>query len=119
MSALASRSKPRRRKAARPARRRLAKALNFRLTVEAQEMLVRFTPDNSGSAFAMGHFEFRSPRNPPRRIPVSETGYWSHFVPMEDIEVSPQDYARELVLAVVSRGPKHPAHAEDEQLRLF
>ena len=43
-----------------------------------------------------GHFEFRSPHQPPRRIPVSETGYRSHFAAMDDIEAtdSPQEYAR-------------------------
>jgi hypothetical protein len=43
-----------------------------------------------------GHFEFRSPHEPPRRIPISETGYRSHFAPMDDVEAStsPQEYMR-------------------------
>jgi FAD/FMN-containing dehydrogenase len=41
-------------------------------------------------------FEFRSPHQPPRRIPVSATGYRSHFAPMSAVEAEPsrQEYAR-------------------------
>ncbi len=48
----------------------------------------------------MGQFEFRSPHKPRRRIPVSETGYRSHFARIEDVEAydSPRDYARDFVL---------------------
>ena len=51
----------------------------------------------------IGHFEFRSSHNPRRRIPVSETGYRSYFAAMEDVEASasPQDFAREVVLALL------------------
>jgi hypothetical protein len=67
-----------------------------------------------------GHFEFRSPHEPPRRIPISETGYRSHFAPMEDVEAStsPQEYAHELVLAHLSS--RRPARNEErDQLSLF
>jgi hypothetical protein len=67
-----------------------------------------------------GHFEFRSPHEPPRRIPVSETGYRSHFAPMEDVEAatSPQDYARDVVHALLRS--RQPARSEDrDQLPLF
>jgi hypothetical protein len=47
-------------------------------------------------AYSVGNFEFRSPHERPHRIPVSKTGYRSHFAPMLDIETeaSPQEYAR-------------------------
>jgi hypothetical protein len=67
-----------------------------------------------------GHFVFRSPHQPPRRIPVSETGYRSHFAPMEDVEAasSPQDYARNIVLSFLQS--RRPARREDgDQLPLF
>ena len=70
------------------------------LTVEAQEMIVQYQADWMPD---MGHFEFSSPHEPPRRIPVSETGYRSHFAPMEDVVASssPQDYARDFVLSQI------------------
>ncbi len=53
---------------------RTRKKITFRLTVEAQEMVVDYKPHYLKD---VGHFEFRSPHEPPRRIPVSETGYRS------------------------------------------
>lgn len=102
-----------------PTRRR---KLHFRLTVEAQEMLVDYTPYWMEGGDPLGHFEFRSPHQPPRRIPVSETGYRSHFAPMPDIEaeVSPQEYARLVALAFIRRVPAAAARSEDaDQLALF
>jgi hypothetical protein len=98
-----------------PARRR---KLHFRLTVEAQEMMVDYQPHWMAGT---GHFEFRSPHQPPRRIPVSETGYRSHFADMDDIEAvdSPQEYARKIVLAFLRGERKAPVEARDEQLALF
>ncbi len=46
--------------------------ITFTLCLEAQEMQVRYRP----YCFAnYAHFEFSSPHNPRRRIPLSETGY--------------------------------------------
>lgn len=105
-------SKPSRRKQPVPV---TPEGVTFRLTVEAQQMVVSYEPDWMPD---VGHFEFRSPHEPPRRIPVSETGYRSHFAPMDEVEAaaSPEDYAREVALALL--------HAEsnaneDEQLTLF
>ncbi len=66
----------------------------------------------------VGHFEFRSPHEPPKRIPVSETGYRSLFAPMEEIAAfdSPQDYAREAALSMLR---KRPADNDPRQLVLF
>ena len=42
-------------------------------------MIVTYQPNWTTD---VGRFEFRSPDEPPRRIPVSETGYRSHFASM-------------------------------------
>lgn len=116
-----SQSSPRRKAGRTPARKPKRK-IAFRLVVDAQEMLVSYEPNWSSGEFAFGHFEFRSPYDPPRRIIVSETGYRSHFAPMADIKASasPEDYAREIVRAVIDddKKRKRPA-SEQEQLSLF
>jgi len=54
-----------------PSRREAKKRfITFILVVEAQEMIVTYQPNWMTD---VGHFEFRSPEEPPRRIPVSET----------------------------------------------
>jgi hypothetical protein len=105
--------KPSRRRKAPPAKRR---RLNFSLTVEAQPMLVSYEPHWMRD---VGHFEFRSAHKPARRIPVSETGYRSHFAPMAEVEAaaSPQDYARAVVLAALAS--KQPKPQDPQQLALF
>jgi hypothetical protein len=86
-----------------PARSK-SKQQKFRISVEGQEMLVEYEPDWMDG---MGHFQFRSPFKTPRRIPVSETGYRSHFADMEEIEAadSPEDYARRYALSLIRRVP--------------
>src|SRR5258708_6078681 len=86
-----------------PARSR-PKSQKFRISVEGQEMLVEYEADWMKDT---GHFQFRSPHKPARRIPVSETGYRSHFAAMEDIAEaeSPQEYARLYALSVIRRVP--------------
>jgi len=94
----------------------------FLLSVEGQEMLVSYEPYWSDGEFPVGHFEFRSPHEPPRRIPVSETGYRSHFAAMADIEAyeSAETYARLLVEATLDRAPKNKSRSSDnDQLKLF
>jgi hypothetical protein len=91
--------------------------VTFTVTIDAQEMIVDYEPHWMTD---LGHFEFRSPHEPPRRIPVSETGYRSYFAAMEDVKAasSPQDYAREVALALV--GSKRKTEPEDrDQLPLF
>jgi hypothetical protein len=106
--------KPSRRRKALPVKRR---PKTFTITVEAQPMVVSYEPNwlKSGNA----HFVFRSPHNPPQRIPVSDTGYLSHFVAMEDVRGSrsPQDFARAFVLASLDSKPSRPA--DPRQLALF
>ncbi|MDH6258416.1 hypothetical protein [Bradyrhizobium sp. BR13661] len=97
--------------------RRKAKksVITFSLVVEAQEMIVTYQPNWMPDT---GHFEFRSPHEPPRRIPISETGYRSYFAPMDEVTAadSPQDYAREVVLASLR---SHQNARNDRQLPLF
>jgi hypothetical protein len=101
-----------------PSRRKAKKRnITFTLVVEAQAMIVKYMPD---WMVDMGQFEFRSPHKPPRRIPVSETGYRSHFARMDEVEAcaSPQDYARDYVLAQLRS--RHATRSEDhDQLPLF
>lgn len=107
-----------RRKAGRAAGKSRAKKLAFSLTIEAQEMRVTYTPNYTKGDYAMGHFEFRSPHRPARRIIVSETGYLSRFVAMADVReaVSPKAYARELVLMSLRQASKNH---DARQLGLF
>jgi len=74
--------------------------VTFTIVVEAQEMLVEYEHVTQGCMSGLGQFIFRSPHEPPRRIPISETGYRSHFANMEDVEASPspQNYARDFVI---------------------
>jgi len=83
-------------------------------------MLVDYTPNWMKGEFATGHFEFRSPHKPARRIPVSTTGYRSHFAPMDEIEAeaSPQDYARQYALGCL-RSSSPCRRAEEAQPSLF
>ncbi|MEI9990190.1 MAG: hypothetical protein WDM86_09140 [Rhizomicrobium sp.] len=108
-----------RRKAGRAAPKK-QKVQHFMLAVDGQEMRVSYTPNWSDGEFAYGHFEFRSRHEPARRIPISETGYFSHFAPMGDILVAetPQDYARSYVETVIGLGRKG-AHGDNSQLSLF
>jgi hypothetical protein len=90
--------------------------------IEAQEMLVSFEPNWTGGEFPYGHFEFRSPFEPSRRIPVSETGYRSHFAPMAEIEAyeSAEEFARAFVMAVIKNAGRGKSQATNaEQLSLF
>lgn len=106
--------KPTRRKKASPAKRERS---TFTITVEAQPMVVRYEPRWLKSDYA--HFEFRSPHKPARRIPVSETGYLSHFASIEDVKEArgPQNFAREFTFAVLRS--KQSRQDDPRQLALF
>lgn len=97
-----------------PSRRKAKKTvITFTLVVEAQEMIVEYQPNWMTD---VGRFEFRSPHEPPRRIPVSETGYRSHFACMEDVKSasSPQDYARGVVLGFLRSRSKIRCEDRDQ-----
>ena len=98
-----------------PSRRAKKRFITFTLTIEGQEMIVQYQANWMAD---VGHFEFRSPHEPARRIPVSETGYRSHFARMDEVEAaaSPEDYAREIALALLrSRGQRQ----DSDQPSLF
>lgn len=96
--------------------------MNFTITIEAQDIVVHYRPAYFIAA-DYAHFEFTSPHEPRRRIPVSETGYRSHFSPMHEVEAAPsvEEYALRLVLTLM--GAKScPDDADEEeggQLALF
>ena len=118
MSARSSKAKSKpRRKAGRASQKPKHRKLAFKLTVEAQEMRVVYTPSASRNEYAMAHFEFRSTHRPARRILVSETGYLSHHALTEDVRASrgPRAYARDFALGFLSRNAK----ADARQLALF
>ena len=90
--------------------------LTFTITVEAQPMIVSYEPHWMRD---VGHFEFQSPHEPRRPIPISETGYKSHFAAMEVIEAaaSPQDFAREVATALLRS--RCQQREDPQQLALF
>ena len=96
--------------------------LTFTLTIEAQEILVRYRPRYFIAA-DYAHFEFTSPHEPRRRIPVSETGYRSHFSPMHEVEAAPsvEAYARAVALALMGATQSDDEDTEDfsKQMDLF
>jgi hypothetical protein len=107
-------SKRRKAKKTPPVKRR---RMTFRITVEAQEMVVSYERRWRKSGYA--HFEFRSPHKPARRIPVSETGYLGHFATSEEISQagSPRDLARGFVTAYLQSKQSRPS--DPRQLALF
>ena len=118
---MSARKKVRRTRPKKAVRNRKAKgAITYRLTVEWQEMIVEFESGGGADGFSMGQFTFRSPHEPPRRIPVSETGYFSHFAPMEEVSSyeSPQAYAKVYVLSIIDQERARKPGSRD-QLSLF
>jgi hypothetical protein len=99
-------------------------AITFTLVLDGQEMRICYQPDwisfpELGVRY--GQVEFSSPHEPRRRIPVSETGYRSHFAPMAEIEAcaSPEEYAHEIARTLMRRKGPPLDDGEDEQLALF
>ena len=91
--------------------------ITFAIVVDAQDIVVHYRPHWMPG---LGHFEFRSPHEPRRPIPISETGYRSYFAAMEDIEAvaNPVDFACRVALGL--RGSRGKARPEDcDQLALF
>jgi hypothetical protein len=93
------------------------KPISFTIVIDAQEMLVEYQPHWMQD---VGHFEFKSPHEPRRPIPISETGYLSHFADMKDIEAapSPQDFARDAALDLL-RSERNMDEEDRGQLSLF
>jgi hypothetical protein len=61
----------------------------FTVTVDAQEMRVRYRPYHIGGIEPYAILEFSSPHEPRRPIPVSPRGYRSFFAPMHEVEAAP------------------------------
>jgi hypothetical protein len=91
----------------------------FTLTIDAQEMSVRYHPYWTKGLAPYGYFEFRSLCEPRRRIPVSETGYRSHFAPMHEVEAATnvEEYARMVALALIAQ--KSGSSPDTDQLAMF
>lgn len=96
--------------------------LTFTLMIEAQEMTVHYWPNTFASPEYV-HFEFKSPQEPKRRIPVSETGYRSHFAPQWEVDAAPsvEEYARAVALALMQAKscPDDDSECGGSQLALF
>jgi len=91
----------------------------FTISIDSQSIHVSFTPYCFSE---YGHFIFRSPYDPPRRIPFSETGFKSYFAPMWQIEEygTPQQCAEEIARLLWEAEKKKPAdEKENDQLALF
>lgn len=91
----------------------------FTITIEAQKMQVRYRPKRFAD---YAHFEFTSLYTPYRRIPLSKTGYLSHFSPMHEIEEAPSVEAYAEALAIALLGIKYRSDEKeepDDQLVLF
>lgn len=76
--------------------------VEFSIMVEGQQMLVRYCAYYFRYGdYAIGHLEFFSPHEPIRRIPISDTGYRSHFAEMVEIEsfARVDEYAVAVVMA--------------------
>ena len=61
----------------------------FTLTIDAEEIRVRYRPNYVGGIDPHALIEFTSPHEPRRSIPVSDSGYRSFFARMSDIEAAP------------------------------
>ena len=100
----------------------MSEEIIFTLAIDSQDIVVRYRP-RYFTTVDYAHFEFTIPHEPKRRIPVSETGYRSHFSPIHEIEAAPsvEEYARALVLALMAMksGSNEDTEEETKQLKLF
>ncbi len=96
--------------------------VTFTVTIAGQEVVVQYHARYFVAA-DVAHLAFRSPHVPPRRIPLSETGYWSHFVPMHELSSAPsvEEYAIAVARAVMQEklSLKETDREEGAQLALF
>jgi len=91
----------------------------FTITVDGQEIVVHYESHYATADIA--HFSFISPYQPPRRIPVSETGYLSHFSAQQEVDEAPsvKEYAHMLSLAIMAAKPTYEDEEDDGQMTLF
>ncbi len=64
----------------------------FTITLRGQQVVVAYVPEYFRG---VDHFEYLSPHDPPRPIPISETGYRSQFANVADVQKAggPEPYA--------------------------
>lgn len=92
----------------------------YKIIIDAQEMIVSYEP-NYITRF-LAHFEFHSPFNPPKRIPVSDTGYYSHFAYVEELKhfSSIEEYVYRVSQAMIEQKFNADSNdGEDSQMTLF
>jgi len=77
--------------------------LRIPITVAGEEVIAEYTPEYLGS-LSTDHIAFVSPHDPKKPIPMSKTGYHSHFTSREAVDAmgGPARYATELAEALVS-----------------
>lgn len=92
----------------------------FTLTIDAEDISVRYRPNYTKGIDPYAVLEFRSPYEPRRRIPVSETGYRSHFAPMHAIKAAPsvEEYALSVALTLMA-GRSAPSAGDTDQFTRF
>jgi hypothetical protein len=75
----------------------------FTLTIDAQDVTVRYQPNHIDGPEPYAIIEFTNPHEERRRIPLSKTGYRSFFAPMREIEHAPsvERYASLVALVLV------------------
>jgi len=76
----------------------------FVLTIDAEDITVRYRPHYIRGRDPYAVLEFTSPHEPRRRIPVSPSGYRSFFAPMDEIEAAPsvEKYASMVALVLAT-----------------
>lgn len=95
--------------------------ITYEITIDSQPMIVHYEPDSIGNI--VGHFEFLSPHNPRKRIPLSETGYRSEFIFMDvlrniqDMEAYIYDLANHIIKEETNRETIDKEN--EEQMALF
>ncbi len=93
--------------------------VHFTITVDHQRVWVRVRPQYIAKFLV--HFEFRSPFEPAQRIPMSSTGYLSHFAYAWQLEgcESLEAFALELGTALIAAECHHQQPRDEEQGELF
>lgn len=82
----------------------------FMITVSGSPLKVRYNAKWGSGLLGVAHMEFHSPESPAQPIPVSETGYRSHFLPRENVSSfdSPAHYAVSYCMALLCNKKQEP-----------
>ncbi len=90
----------------------------FTLTIDGQEMTVRYWPYCIDGLDPYAVLEFISPHQPRRCIPVSATGYRTFFAPMAEVESAPSIEKYVWMVALVLAAESSPRARNADQLKL-